>query len=121
MNDKKLQRQISLLLRVGISVSGMLMAIGFIMLFASGESQSGQSLKSGWSIFRTLFNDQSAQAFQNPSLYLFSGIIVLMLTPIFRVIFSLIGFASEKDWRYAIISGIVLIVIAASISFSILH
>jgi uncharacterized membrane protein len=121
MDDKKLQRQISLLLRIGISASGLLMAVGFIMLFISGDSTSDQSLKSGWSIFRTVMDGQGGQVFRNPTLYLFSGIIVLMLTPIFRVIFSLIGFAAEKDWRYAIISGIVLVVIAASISFSIVH
>jgi uncharacterized membrane protein len=43
------------------------------------------------------------------------GLLLLIATPISRVIFSVIGFFFEKDYLYVIISLIVLIIIAYSI------
>lgn len=39
------------------------------------------------------------------------GVIVLMLTPIIRVVLSIIDFARQKDWLYVVITAIVLLVI----------
>ena len=43
------------------------------------------------------------------------GLLLLIATPISRVIFSVIGFLFEKDYMYVAISLIVLIIIAYSI------
>jgi uncharacterized membrane protein len=43
------------------------------------------------------------------------GILLLIATPVSRVIFSVIGFFFEKDYLYVIISLIVLAIIAYSI------
>lgn len=43
------------------------------------------------------------------------GLLLLIATPISRVIFSVIGFLFEKDYMYVVISLIVLIIIAYSI------
>ncbi|MEO6894378.1 MAG: DUF1634 domain-containing protein [Ginsengibacter sp.] len=43
------------------------------------------------------------------------GLLLLIATPISRVIFSVIGFSVEKDYLYVIISLIVLAIIAYSI------
>ena len=42
------------------------------------------------------------------------GLAVLIATPILRVAIAMIGFAIERDWTYAAISGIVLILLAAA-------
>ena len=39
------------------------------------------------------------------------GVIVLILTPILRVVLSLFDFLRERDWLYSIITAIVLAVI----------
>ena len=39
------------------------------------------------------------------------GVIVLMLTPVMRVVLSLVDFGIQRDWLYVIITGIVLLVI----------
>jgi len=39
------------------------------------------------------------------------GLLVLIATPVARVIFSLIGFLFEKDWIYVAITFIVLIIL----------
>ena len=43
------------------------------------------------------------------------GLLLLIATPISRVVFSVIGFLFEKDYMYVVISLIVLIIIAYSI------
>ena len=45
------------------------------------------------------------------------GLLVLVATPIARVIFAIIGFARERDWLYTVVSLIVLAVLA----FSLVH
>lgn len=45
------------------------------------------------------------------------GLLVLVATPIARVIFAIIGFARERDWLYTVVSLIVLAVLA----FSLMH
>lgn len=39
------------------------------------------------------------------------GVLVLMLTPIIRVVLSIIDFARQRDWLYVVITAIVLLVI----------
>lgn len=39
------------------------------------------------------------------------GVVVLMLTPIIRVVLSIIDFARQRDWLYVVITAIVLLVI----------
>ena len=42
------------------------------------------------------------------------GVVVLMLTPIMRVVLSLIDFSIQRDWLYMAITAIVLVVIIAN-------
>jgi uncharacterized membrane protein len=44
------------------------------------------------------------------------GIIILIITPTIRVIFSLLGFILEKDKLYIVITLIVLLIIAISVA-----
>jgi uncharacterized membrane protein len=44
-----------------------------------------------------------------------SGILLLIATPIFRVIVSLVGFAFEKDRTYFVITAIVLMILLYSL------
>ncbi len=43
------------------------------------------------------------------------GILVLIATPVFRVLFSMVGFIIEKDSKFAIITGIVTIILLFSL------
>lgn len=42
------------------------------------------------------------------------GVLVLILTPIARVVLSLVDFVSERDWLYAAITAVVLTIILAN-------
>lgn len=50
-----------------------------------------------------------------PSGFLALGVIVLVATPIVRVVGSLLVFLYERDWRYAVATSIVLIITIISI------
>ena len=50
-----------------------------------------------------------------PSGFLALGILILMATPIFRVLGSFVIFVHERDWRYAGITMIVLLILTASV------
>ncbi|MFV0606403.1 MAG: DUF1634 domain-containing protein [Niabella sp.] len=49
------------------------------------------------------------------------GILLLLATPVIRVLFSLFDFIFEKDWLYVMITLIVLLIIAISISGGWVH
>ncbi|MFY7816398.1 MAG: DUF1634 domain-containing protein, partial [Chryseobacterium taeanense] len=42
------------------------------------------------------------------------GILLLIFTPLMRIIFALIGYLKEKDYVYVVISSIVLAIMAVS-------
>ncbi|NTU83227.1 MAG: DUF1634 domain-containing protein [Chloroflexales bacterium] len=50
-----------------------------------------------------------------PSGFLTLGLLVLIATPILRVVGSVIAFLAERDWRFAGITGLVLLVMVVSI------
>jgi uncharacterized membrane protein len=51
----------------------------------------------------------------SPSSILCLGILLLITTPVLRVIGSLIEFIDKRDWRYALVTSVVLIVLAAGV------
>ena len=50
-----------------------------------------------------------------PSGFLSLGLLVLLITPIVRVIGSIVVFVWERDWRFALVTSFVLIVMTVSI------
>ena len=50
-----------------------------------------------------------------PAAFLSLGLLTLIATPILRVIGSIIGFVYERDWRYALVTLVVLLVVILSI------
>jgi len=52
-----------------------------------------------------------------PSGFLALGLLVLIATPILRVIGSIFAFVYERDWRFAAVTFIVLVVVSVSLLF----
>ncbi len=48
----------------------------------------------------------------------FTGLVVLMLTPILRVITAIVGFAVERDRRFVLVSVAVLVFLLAEVTYS---
>ena len=43
------------------------------------------------------------------------GLLVLIATPVARVLFSMLGFALEKDWMYVGVTAVVLVILVYSL------
>jgi uncharacterized membrane protein len=102
LTDEQLDIAIGTILRTGVILSAILVAAGGIgYLTGHGTTPSPAELISIPPILRGAFSGQ-------PLFIVQLGLLVLMATPIVRVIACVAGFALEHDRAYAIISAIVL-------------
>jgi uncharacterized membrane protein len=107
---KDMRKWISLILRTGVIASAILLLTGGI-LFAiqhpgtvfSFKSFAGEPerLREVGAIFSEALQFRSRSVMQ-------LGILVLIATPVLRVIFSLIEFLIHRDWIFVLITAIVI-------------
>ena len=102
---------VSKLLRIGVLISGTIIAIGLFLFLVTGNSgYPGHS-------FPTNFNDILHGLFALKSYaIILTGLFLLILTPIFRVFVSIFVFWKEKDKLYVIITMIVFIILMISLA-----
>ncbi|HKS76538.1 MAG TPA: DUF1634 domain-containing protein [Terriglobales bacterium] len=117
MDDKKTQAIIGSLLRTGVFLSAAIVLIGACLLLARTD-HSGHS----YNIFRgepaqlrTLAGIAQGARSGEPGAVIQLGLLLLIATPIARVLFSAIAFAFEHDWMYVLITLIVLSVLLYSL------
>ena len=85
----KLERLIGIVLRAGVIASSACLATGLLVFLATG----------GTAVSAFLLN---------------AGIIVLLATPVARVIVSTIQYVIERDWAFATLTFVVLLELVAS-------
>jgi uncharacterized membrane protein len=85
----KLERLIGIVLRAGVMASSACLAAGLLLSLATG----------GGAVSVFLLN---------------AGIIVLLATPVARVIVSIVQYVSERDWAFATLTIVVLLELVAS-------
>ncbi len=114
--DIDLNRSVGNLLRLGVILSVATSLVGFIKLFIEGFEMPkkysslvvGTSSEKVWSHFwNSLCKGEGMAIIQ-------LGILLLIFTPLMRIVFALIGYLKEKDYVYVIISSIVLAIMAVS-------
>jgi uncharacterized membrane protein len=114
--DTNMQMLLALVLRAGVIVSISIVFFGgIIYLYRHGYSTANYKtfigtpdfIKHTDGIFQSTFDLKGQAIIQ-------LGIILLIATPILRVIFSAIGFVLEKDYLYVFISLLVLFIIFIS-------
>jgi uncharacterized membrane protein len=114
--DVDLNRSVGNLLRLGVILSVATSLIGFIKLFTEGfkmpekytSLDMGESSEKVWGHFwHSLCKGEGMAIIQ-------LGILLLIFTPLMRIIFALIGYLKEKDYIYVVISSIVLAIMAIS-------
>lgn len=117
ISDYDIESVMGTLLITGVIISGVIILLGGVYyLSQSGFSKphfhtfkgEPSDLRSIKQIFNAVIHFDSLAIIQ-------IGILILIATPISRVIFSVIGFLFEKDYLYVIISLIVLGIIGYSI------
>lgn len=107
---KDMRIWISLILRVGVLVSAALLLTGGILFMFqhpdavfSFKSFDGEPerLRVLSSVFREALQFKSRAVIQ-------VGVIILISTPVLRVIFSFIEFLFHRDWTFVLITAIVI-------------
>jgi uncharacterized membrane protein len=85
----RLERTIGIVLLAGVRASSACLAVGLLLALVMGESGIAVIL-------------------------LQIGIIVLLATPLARVIVSIVQYASQRDWAFTVLTAIVLLELMAS-------
>jgi len=104
---KELDDVIHRLLVIGLYVSVALILLGLALALFKHQGIPTTILPPGELVASILGLE--------PIGFLTLGVLVLIATPIFRVISSLVIFAAKKDWRFVGITFIVLVAVAVSI------
>ena len=86
----RLERIVCVVLRVGVTTSSMCMAAGLVLELLSGSTATASAV------------------------LLHVGVIVLLATPVARVVVSLVQYVNERDWAFVALTGIVLVELMAS-------
>lgn len=115
-SDVQIHTLIGVILRVGVLLSsGIALAGGVIYLSRHGAEMPAYSVFHDESAIYGSFHKiiTGSLAFHGREIIQL-GLMVLIATPVARVLFSALGFFLEKDWLYVAISLLVLGIIAFS-------
>jgi len=85
----KLERAVGAVLRAGVTISTACMVLGLLVTLSAGEGSAARLL-------------------------LHAGIIILLATPVARVIVSIVQYVIARDWMFSALTTIVLVELAAS-------
>ena len=124
--DQRLEVAIAMLLRTGVMIAAVLVAIGGVMALRHPETTvpnyrifhtpgeaatpASTAISSIAAVFIQLRGGSGTSIIA-------LGLLVLIATPIARVVFAIVGFARERDMLYTVISFIVFAILV----FSLVH
>ena len=120
MSDERLDRIVGVVLRTGVILAAALVLVGGVAFLASHHQQvpdyqkfhrEATPLTSIGGVWHGVFT-------LDPRYLIQLGLLVLIATPVVRVITCVAGFALERDWMYAAVSLIVLVLLLASLAGS---
>jgi uncharacterized membrane protein len=107
-----MESRLSLILRVGVVASAALMVLGLALNQITGDvSYPTGILSIEWIIF--------GDPFLAPSHILFLGFMILLSTPIMRIVYSTVFFAVHRDYLYAVLTSVVLLVLIFSFTMGV--
>jgi uncharacterized membrane protein len=117
--DTRLEIAVGQMLRIGVSVSAAIVLTGAILfiLQAHGRAPDYQHFH-GTPIRPASIGKivRGVQALDSRSI-IELGLLLLIATPVLRVVLCLVGFALEKDGLYVAVSSVVLAVLLYSLFF----
>jgi uncharacterized membrane protein len=105
--NQEIELEIGKILRIGVVVAAVVILFGLVLTFATGTTgyPAGVHPHRIMSILRGTVQ-------LKPYAVLMTGIFLLILTPVLRVVVSIYAFIKEKDRLYAIITSVVLVILA---------
>ena len=108
------ERWVGRTLRAGVWGSGGFIVLGLVLAWISGSPLRLPSENpTPGEVFRSLFAGTL-----DPITLIFTGLLLLMLTPFLRVLIAAIGFAVEKDRRFVVVALAVFSMLLGELIFS---
>ncbi len=118
MDDQRLELIIGQLLRAGVLLAAAVVLAGGSLYLA--QSPHGRvnyhTFVTGPESIRTVGAITRSAAQLNSGSLMQFGLLLLIATPVARVMMAVVGFALERDWLYVVVSLIVLAVLLASLA-----
>jgi uncharacterized membrane protein len=105
MDDKQMDALIATILRLGVSLAAILVLLGGVMYLRQAGMMPPNYKIFHPAIFHYEFPPSTGRSVTE------LGLLLLILTPVARVVFSVFAFAKEKDWTYVTITLIVLVLL----------
>lgn len=116
-SDQQFEIFLGHLLRTGVVIAAIIVSAGGVRFLAESSGA-----RHDYRVFRGVPAELShvAKIFHGaiewqPLAVIQLGILVLIATPVARVLFSMLGFALERDWMYVVITAIVLALLLYSL------
>jgi uncharacterized membrane protein len=104
---------ISSVLRGGVLLSAAIIAVGVIAFYARYGTAVARTLADR--VFPHTPGDVLAGVVHGDPLAIITlGLLLLLVTPVMRVLVSIVAFAIERDWRYVAITTLVLVILLVS-------
>lgn len=115
--EERIEQRVGNLLRIGVLVAAAVALLGGVAYLAEhgGSTPSYRVFRGEPSSLHTLHGIIGGVLALQTSAIVQFGIILLIATPIARVLLTLIAFAIRRDWMYVVISTIVLGVLGYSL------
>ena len=115
-DEKPMADVIGNVLRYGVILSSVIIVFGLILLInASGSADANSFLSYDARVVPTLQGFLNGLAGFQPFSVIELGAIVLIATPVVRVLMSVFLFAAEKDRLYTLITAVVLTLLVFSL------
>ncbi len=113
-SEHVVERWTSRSLKFGVWSSGGIMVLGLVLYaFRSFAASIPERTPSMSLLVQNVFRDPF-----DPFTLMYSGLVLLMLTPFLRVLTAAIGFAAEKDRRFVVISLTVFVLLIGEFLYS---
>jgi uncharacterized membrane protein len=117
-SEKQFDTMLGNVLRTGVLISAVVVAWGGVVYLSDPAAVTPEYhvFRSGPGNLRSVSGIISdAKALDGRGLIQF-GVLVLIATPIARVVFSVIGFARQRDWLYVGVTVVVLMLLTYSVT-----
>jgi uncharacterized membrane protein len=114
INDTTLEKIISRTLRYGVVLSALFMLIGLIVYSLTSSSIPLPPDTSPATLWHFFLLQPLYVTLMHPYFLMYTGILILLCTPVIRILVAVTGFSAQKDWRFVWISGFVLLIVITS-------
>ena len=120
--DLRIEILVGIMLRTGVLLAAAIVLTGGILYLVHNHVENPRGPRPDYQHFRpepahytTLSGILSGVATFNPESIIMLGLLVLIATPVARVVMCVVGFLFERDHLYAAISTIVLLILLYSL------